>query len=309
MDIDGFVKVLEALTKFLGVLIWPAILAYILVRFGPALKEFFLSLGELSLKDAGFEATAKRKQEAASALVAAAVARPNAATTSESAARDAKEANEIVAESVNKRLIRRASDSTVPNNRMKTDARSSHRLCDALGGTENAGASPRSSSALAAHQRCCKGRFRALRAVREAVPRTRRTAMSPATRERYLPYALRVIALIAVLGFYPLTVFWPSGWAWHTGHRSEYLEMIIAIYATLGVFLWLAARNPPVHRTLISFTVWSSVVHALVMAAQAILNPAHVHHLYGDVPALLLVAGTLAYLYPAAISPTARSAA
>jgi hypothetical protein len=113
----------------------------------------------------------------------------------------------------------------------------------------------------------------------------------------YLKLALRVIGVIAIFGIYPLTVFWPSGWAW-SGGRSEYLEMIIAIYATLGVFLLLAARNPSQHLSLISFTIWSSVVHGALMAAQSILNPVHIHHLYGDVPALLIIAAVLAFLSP-----------
>ena len=126
-------------------------------------------------------------------------------------------------------------------------------------------------------------------------------------REKYLPLAMRAIALIAIFGFYPLTVLWPSGWTWHAG-RSEYLEMIIGIYATLGVFLWLAARNPGAHISLISFTIWSSVVHGLIMAVQSLSNPAHMHHLVGDVPALLIVAGVLAYLCPKAINPISASA-
>ena len=133
--------------------------------------------------------------------------------------------------------------------------------------------------------------------------------MNATTRALYLPLALRIVGLIAVFGFYPLTVVWPSGWAWHTGARSEYLEMIIAIYATLGVFLWLAARKPSAHTSLISFTIWSSLVHGLVMAAQALSDPTHLHHLYGDVPALLVVAGVLAYLCPEAIVPAKASAA
>jgi hypothetical protein len=133
--------------------------------------------------------------------------------------------------------------------------------------------------------------------------------MKAETRALYLPSALRIVGAIAVFGFYPLTVIWPSGWAWHTGPRSEYLEMIIAIYATLGVFLWFAARNPSAHTSLISFAVWSSVAHGLVMAAQAPSNPVHVHHLYGDVPALLVIAGVLAYLCPEAISPAKARAA
>lgn len=113
MNVDEFVKLIEALTKLLGVLVWPALLAFVLVRFGPAIKDFFSSLGEFSFKGGGFEATAKRKQaEAAAALVAASVVRPDANTTPESAARDAKEAAAVVAESVNARVIRRASEAT-----------------------------------------------------------------------------------------------------------------------------------------------------------------------------------------------------
>ena len=131
--------------------------------------------------------------------------------------------------------------------------------------------------------------------------------MSPTDREHYLPLALRVIALITIFGVYPLTVLWPSGWVWHTEARSEYLEMIMAIYATLGVFLWIAARNPRANITLISFAIWSSVVHALVMAAQSLANPMHVHHLYGDVLALLAIALVLGYLCPAAVRPVAKA--
>jgi len=67
--------------------------------------------------------------------------------------------------------------------------------------------------------------------------------MTEIERLKHLKLALRIVGVIAIFGFYPLTVFWPSGWAWSSG-RSEYLEMIIAIYATLGVFLLIAARNP-----------------------------------------------------------------
>jgi hypothetical protein len=59
--------------------------------------------------------------------------------------------------------------------------------------------------------------------------------------------------------------------------------MIIGIYATLGVFLLIAARNPLAHRSLIWFTVVSSVVHAAIMSLQAVVDPAERGHLWGDV--------------------------
>jgi hypothetical protein len=72
-----------------------------------------------------------------------------------------------------------------------------------------------------------------------------------------LRVALVVIGLTFTFGIYPQTVLWPSGWSWGHG-SSHYLMMIIGIYATLGVFLLIAARNPLAHRSLIWFTVVST---------------------------------------------------
>lgn len=112
-----------------------------------------------------------------------------------------------------------------------------------------------------------------------------------------LQIALFVFGLVSCL-LYPLSIVWPSGWAWHPGPpmASHYFMMIVAIYVTLGLFLIRASRNPPAHRSLIEFTIWSSVVHAVVMAVQAMNDPMQSGHLTGDVPALLLVAIVLGAL-------------
>lgn len=91
--------------------------------------------------------------------------------------------------------------------------------------------------------------------------------------------------------------FWPSGWRWEPS-QYKYEQMIIGIYATLGVFLLLASRKPLEHASLIWFTVWSSVVHGTIMLLQAIFDPTEHGHLYGDIPALYLLAIVLAYLMP-----------
>lgn len=122
--------------------------------------------------------------------------------------------------------------------------------------------------------------------------------MNETIRIKYLRIALSVIGIIFIVGIWPLTVVWPSGWAWHTAGRSEYLEMILGIYAVLGVFLLLALRNPLANLSLIRFTVWSSIIHAGVMAFESIVNPLHTGHLWGDVPALLIIAAVLAVLTP-----------
>lgn len=110
-----------------------------------------------------------------------------------------------------------------------------------------------------------------------------------------LRIALIVVGVIFVIGIYPLTVLWPAGWAWGHG-SSHYLIMIIGVYVTLGVFLLLAVRDPLANSSLIWFTVVSSIVHAAIMAVQAIIDSAERGHLLGDVPALLIVAAALAVL-------------
>jgi hypothetical protein len=121
--------------------------------------------------------------------------------------------------------------------------------------------------------------------------------MKGSARPKLLQLALLVIGVIFVFAVYPLTRIWPSIWAWHTG-QSEYLTMIMGIYATLRIFLLIASHNPLQHRSLIWFTVWSSIVHAGIMAVQALLNPQHIGHLYGDVLGLFVVAGVLMWLMP-----------
>lgn len=121
--------------------------------------------------------------------------------------------------------------------------------------------------------------------------------MSDANRLRYLQVALVLVGLISLAGFYPLMLFWPSGWAWSTDY-SDYPMMIVGIYATLGVFLIAAARNPLEHLSLIWFAVWSSVVHGAIMTVQSFAHAGNRGHLLGDVPALFIVAAVLAVLTP-----------
>lgn len=114
MTIDDAVKLLDAISRFAGAVAWPILVAFVLVRFSPALKSFFESLGEFSLKGPGFEASAKRKQaEVAAALAAAAASRPNLAATPETTARATRDTAELVAEKVTPRLLRRAQKATI----------------------------------------------------------------------------------------------------------------------------------------------------------------------------------------------------
>jgi len=117
------------------------------------------------------------------------------------------------------------------------------------------------------------------------------------TKEKYLKIALVVFGVI-FLFLYPLGMIWPSGFVWHGGEGTYYLVMICGIYAVLGAYLIAAARSPSEYRSLISFTVWSSVVHAGIMAFQAVNDEQEYGHLVADVPALFIIAGVLWYLSP-----------
>ncbi|MFL5447276.1 MAG: DUF6632 domain-containing protein [Gemmatimonadales bacterium] len=119
--------------------------------------------------------------------------------------------------------------------------------------------------------------------------------MTTPNRIAALRYTLIAVGVTFILGLETLSIVWPSGWSWGVGH-SHYWPMILGVYATLGVFLIRASGNPLANRSLIWFTIWSSVVHALVMGAMAFGDPAEAGHQVGDVPALLLVAIALGVL-------------
>jgi hypothetical protein len=80
------------------------------------------------------------------------------------------------------------------------------------------------------------------------------------TRALALKITLGVTGALFIATLYPLIVFL---------RPEPGLAMMFSLYVTLGVFLLVAIRDPPAHRSLIAFTAWSSLVHAAVMAGQA----------------------------------------
>lgn len=122
--------------------------------------------------------------------------------------------------------------------------------------------------------------------------------MQESDRLRYVKIALYVIGVIFIFGIYPMMMWiFPSGWGW-TPRQPEYEQMIQGIYATLGVFLILAAKNPLANLSLIWFTIWSSIVHGGIMLVQALVDPTEHANMVGDIPALFLVAIVLWILMP-----------
>ena len=121
--------------------------------------------------------------------------------------------------------------------------------------------------------------------------------MTHEIRMKYLQVALIVFGVICIIGIYMMMRLWPAGWDWMPA-QPEYEQMILGIYATLGVFLILAAKAPLQHLSLIWFTIWSSIIHGGIMLIQALVDETERTHLLGDVPALFLMAVILWILIP-----------
>jgi hypothetical protein len=117
-------------------------------------------------------------------------------------------------------------------------------------------------------------------------------------RERALKFVLVLVGLLFTAMIYPLVLF---------AKQEPALAMMMSLYATLGIFLLLASRNPSAHRSLIAFTAWSSFAHAAVMSFQAFRNLIAHGELIGS--AVLVVIGvTLLALAPAK-QPVERASA
>ena len=122
--------------------------------------------------------------------------------------------------------------------------------------------------------------------------------MDSQTREKYLKLALQVFGVIFIVGIYLMMTFiWPSGWSWEP-HQPEYEQMIVGVYAVMGIFMLMAARNPGENRLFISFVAWSSAAHGAIMLVQALMDSNESANLLGDIPALFLVAIVLLVLSP-----------
>ncbi|MFS1524082.1 DUF6632 domain-containing protein [Microbulbifer sp. 2304DJ12-6] len=122
--------------------------------------------------------------------------------------------------------------------------------------------------------------------------------MNDAARAKYLSIALVVIGLIFIFAVYPMmTWISPSGWRWMPP-QPEYEQILMGTYATLGIFLIRAAKNPTANASLIWFTIWSNLVHATIMLLQVLADPSERAHLVGNIPTFYVVAGVLWYLMP-----------
>lgn len=67
-------------------------------------------------------------------------------------------------------------------------------------------------------------------------------------RARALKIVLVLVGLVFSAGIYPVVTSVRQGWE---ANKEDALPMMLSLYVTLGIFLLLAARNPPANRSVI----------------------------------------------------------
>jgi CheY-like chemotaxis protein len=102
-------NIIDSIAHLLGALVWPALIGFIILRFGPKLapniSALIGSLSEMSFKGAGIDLTLKTN--VAANLAAAGIAREDAAASPEAQIDHVKEATQIV-EEITPNTFRRA---------------------------------------------------------------------------------------------------------------------------------------------------------------------------------------------------------
>jgi peptidoglycan/LPS O-acetylase OafA/YrhL len=112
-------------------------------------------------------------------------------------------------------------------------------------------------------------------------------------RERALKVVLVLVGLIFSAGVFPVTES-----LWHQNQSMYTFDMMLSLYVALGVFLLIAARNPPANRSLIAFAAWSCFAHAAVMAVTAFSKGGYRGDVWG-VAVLVIIGVVLIVLAPA----------
>lgn len=112
-------------------------------------------------------------------------------------------------------------------------------------------------------------------------------------RDRALKVVLVLVGLLFSAAVYPAVSA-----IWSHDHSDTGDSMMMGIYATLGVFLLLAVRNPSAHRSLIAFAAWSSFAHAAVMSLLGLQIPSERDGFLIGSAVLVVIGVVLLSLFP-----------
>ena len=81
------------------------------------------------------------------------------------------------------------------------------------------------------------------------------------------------IILVVVGLFFSAAILPLVGGLHDPTHSDTGDTMMMSLYFALGIFLFIAVRNPSAHRSVIAFAAWSSFAHAVTMSIQGLEIP------------------------------------
>ena len=118
-------------------------------------------------------------------------------------------------------------------------------------------------------------------------------------RERLTRIVLVIVGLINLAQIYFLYMDLRHS-RWLLQGKSEVHPMFLSFFIPVGVFLLIAARRPPEHRSMIALAAWWNISHGVVMAIQTVEARIHgVHRDFTDVVFFIVIGAVLLALLPA----------
>ena len=118
-------------------------------------------------------------------------------------------------------------------------------------------------------------------------------------RERLTQIVLVIVGLVNLALIYFLYMDLRHS-SWLLERKNETEPMFLSFFIPVGVFLLMAARRPPEHRSMIALAAWWNISHGVVMAIQTVEARIHgVHRDFTDVVVVIAIGGVLLALLPA----------
>jgi hypothetical protein len=118
-------------------------------------------------------------------------------------------------------------------------------------------------------------------------------------RERLTQIVLVIVGLLNLSLIYFLYMDLRHS-SWLLERKNECEPMFLSFFIPVGVFLLMAARRPPEHRSMIALAAWWNISHGVVMAIQTVEARIHgVHRDFTDVVFFIVIGAVLLALLPA----------
>jgi hypothetical protein len=108
-------------------------------------------------------------------------------------------------------------------------------------------------------------------------------------RERLTQIVLVIVGLIDLSMIYFLYLDLRHS-SWLLEKKNECDPMFLSFFIPVGIFLLMAARRPPEHRSMIALAGWWNISHGVVMAIQTVEARIHgVHRDFTDVVIFIVI--------------------